>query len=133
MSNCYYLLSDLELELEAAKKYFHLYQSATRRKLDFDLKVADVKRLLKRKTCTYSGVVMVKRRHTNQVEELGQINEALTFDRVNPEKGYIKGNVVSCSHASNQLKNSLEMSSPTDFKVLKKLYNTLESVGFKGR
>lgn len=133
MSNCYYLLNDLELELEAAKKYFHLHQSASRRKLDFDLKVADVKRLLKRKTCTYSGVVMVKGRHPNQVEELGQISEALTFDRINPDKGYVKGNVVACSHASNQLKNSLEMSNTSDFRTLKKLFSVLEDCGFKGR
>ena len=30
-----------------------------------------------------------------------------TLDRLIPEKGYVKGNVVACTHIANQLKNEL--------------------------
>lgn len=32
----------------------------------------------------------------------------LTFDRKDPDKGYVKGNVVACSNIANQLKNLVE-------------------------
>lgn len=54
----------------------------------------DIKRLLERKTCYYTGS-----RFTNSE------NYRRTIDRVDSSKGYVKGNVVACTHGINQIKN----------------------------
>lgn len=77
-------------------KRIHLCLSAERRGLDFDLDDEDIKRLLERKTCYYTGS-----RFTNSE------NYRRTIDRVDSSKGYVKGNVVACTHGINQVKNAL--------------------------
>lgn len=79
-----------------AKKLISLKSSADSRGLDFDLKFATVKRLLKTKTCYYTGKKFTK----------GGTN-ARTVDRVDATKGYVEGNVVSCTLDINAKKSNL--------------------------
>ena len=90
----------MDIEERVALKYINLKRSASRRQKDFDLKLADIRRLVTRKTCYYTGVSIgiYEDQHPNQ----------LTIDRLDPEKGYDKGNVVACSHTANQFKNKIE-------------------------
>jgi len=41
-----------------------------------------------------------------------------TLDKINPKKGYVKGNIAVISFRANQIKSDIE-----DFKVFKKLYD----------
>jgi hypothetical protein len=83
-------------DLEVARKMLKIHQSSVDRKLDFDLTLETVKKLLTYKTCYYTG---------REFEEDGAF--ARSFDRVNSSRGYIEGNVVSCTVDINGKKSNL--------------------------
>lgn len=80
-----------------AEKYLQLMKSAEKRGKEFSLTIADVRKLVSTKRCYYTGV------------ELSQTDgdRFMTVDRIDNEKGYVKGNVVACTHWANQIKNQL--------------------------
>ena len=80
-------------QVEVAIKYVHLYHSAKKRNLDFDLSIRDVAELLRRTHCFYTGVPF----KSNDIHHR-------TIDRLNNRKGYVKGNVAACTHNANQVK-----------------------------
>lgn len=83
-------------DIEVAKKMINLQQSATSRGIEFDLSFETVKYLMTRTNCFYSGV---------QFEDDGKLS--LSVDRVDSKKGYIEGNVVSCTIDMNSKKSNL--------------------------
>lgn len=82
-------------DYRVAKKYLQIANSAATRSKEFSLTLADVRKLLRVKKCHYTGVVF------------GDGDNAMTVDRIDSAKGYIKGNVVACTHWANQTKNSV--------------------------
>lgn len=106
--------SDLPEDLLIARKYINKYNNAKKRGLEFDLSLSDVKRLLKRKTCYYTGVILLE-----EAEDGNPFGR--TIDRVDPNKGYIKGNVVSCCYAANNLKATLERDSEGGLTLTQKI------------
>ena len=95
-------------DLEVAKKMLKIYQSAVDRKLAFNLSFETVKGLLSYKTCFYTG---------KEFEQDGQY--AMSFDRVDSSKGYVEGNVVSCTVDINSKKSNLT------YEEIKLLYEKL--------
>ena len=87
-------------DLRIAKKYLRLSNGARDRGLEFDLSLADVKKLLNTKRCFYTGVKL------DPVAE--DQKDRTSFDRKDPKKGYVKGNVVACSYEANQFKSTFE-------------------------
>ena len=87
-----------------ARKFISILNNAERRGKEFNLTLKEVKKLLNRKTCYYTGVKLV---NPLRDHEGNPIDNARTFDRIDNEQGYVLGNVVACSHWSNQLKNIL--------------------------
>ena len=83
-------------DVEVAKKLLNIYQSAVDRKLEFNLSFESVKTLLKFHTCYYTG-----RRFDNEGAY------ARSIDRIDSNKGYIEGNVVSCTVDINGKKSNL--------------------------
>ena len=83
-------------DVEVAKKLLNIYQSAMDRKLEFNLSFDSVKTLLKFPTCYYTG-----RRFDNDGPY------ARSIDRIDSAKGYIEGNVVSCTVDINGKKSNL--------------------------
>lgn len=81
-------------QLKVATKYTNIIKSAVKRQLEFNLDIKDIEDLVSQRRCFYTGV------------EFDSTN-LLTFDRVNHELGYVKGNVVACTTQANALKNSL--------------------------
>jgi hypothetical protein len=110
-------------DIDVAKKYAQLYDSAKRRGKEFTLTLGEVKQLLKRKKCFYTGIEFVYE-HSHPHHR--------TIDRIDNKKGYIKGNVVACCHAVNQLKEELLESNEAffkdDIKMLFKFIKTLKEV-----
>jgi len=88
--------SESDFDLLVAGKLSQLKCSAERRGKEFDLTFNVVKRLMKRKTCYYTGLKFQ-----------ASPNLHLTIDRVDFTKGYVIGNVVACSNWANQMKNQL--------------------------
>lgn len=83
-------------DIEVAKKMIKISQSAIDRKLEFDLSFETVKRLMSYNTCYYTGRVF---------EDDGPYSRS--FDRMDSSKGYIEGNVVSCTVDINGKKSNL--------------------------
>jgi hypothetical protein len=83
-------------DVEVAKKLLNIYQSAMDRKLEFNLSFESVKTLLKFQTCYYTG-----RKFDNEGPY------ARSIDRIDSGKGYIEGNVVSCTVDINGKKSNL--------------------------
>jgi len=83
-------------DVEVAKKLLNIYQSAADRKLEFNLSFESVKTLLKFQTCYYTG-----RKFDNEGPY------ARSIDRIDSSKGYIEGNVVSCTVDINGKKSNL--------------------------
>ena len=79
------------------KKLIQLRQSAQSRGLEFNLTFKTVKKLLSTKRCFYTNVVMT--------EDSGMNSRSI--DRVDSTKGYIEGNVVSCTVDINSKKGHL--------------------------
>lgn len=93
----------LEVEDEdeyVARKYIQLKTSAIKRNKEFNLTIAEVRRLCRRKKCYYTGFSMATYAGENPMQR--------TIDRVDPDKGYVIGNVVSCCHLANQFKSKIE-------------------------
>jgi len=84
------------------KKYIQLSNSARKRGLDFDLSLYDIRKLIDTEKCYYTGVKLTTPVHL----ELTQLDR--TVDRKDPNKGYVKGNVVACCHMANQFKAKIE-------------------------
>jgi hypothetical protein len=87
-------------DTEVAKKFMYIHKSAKDRKIDFDLKLTDVRSLLTTKTCFYTGV---------KFDEGHDKPHSRTFDRVNNKLGYVTGNVVACTKEINQYKGNMEI------------------------
>lgn len=84
-------------DIGVAKKYLQVYESAKRRDIEFTLTLADVRTLIKKTKCYYSGLKY----------DYSDPDKSPSFDRLDSKKGYIKGNVVSCRKDINQIKNVL--------------------------
>ena len=107
---------DKTFEIRVAEKYLQLLQSAQRRHLDFNLSLVDVRNLLLRKTCYYSNVKF----HPNPGHE-----HSRTIDRLDCNKGYVKGNVVACTYKMNIFKENAFEHKEVDLKSIQKMLNVL--------
>ena len=87
----------MSLEGRIAYKFIQLEKSAFRRGLEFNLTLSEVRKLVTRKTCFYTKVQLSSGDSSNDKTKR-------TVDRLNPQKGYVMGNVVACSFFANQLK-----------------------------
>lgn len=95
-----------EFDLYAAKHLVWKAENAKKRGIEFNLTVASMKNLLSAKRCFYTGIGLTK---STGKEENGELRLSdFTIDRIDGSKGYVKGNVVACCHAANQMKNQFE-------------------------
>lgn len=85
-----------------ARKLNSKAQNARDRGIEFTLSFQAMKNLLSATKCYYTGIELTK------AAEAAQKANDLTIDRIDCTKGYVKGNVVACSYAANQLKAQFE-------------------------
>lgn len=81
-------------ELALAKKYQNLHQSATDRGIEFGLTLADLRAVMSRKRCEFTGLPSAP-------------NDKLSLDRVDNTKGYVPGNVTVMRTTVNAKKGCL--------------------------
>ena len=84
-------------DLILCRRYVELCENAIRRGIQFSLSVTDVRSLLKKNKCHYTGLMFD---HSNP-------DFRPSFDRIDRSQGYTKENVVVCMTAINHLKNDL--------------------------
>lgn len=86
---------DLEdFDTFVAMKYIQTKISASNRGIEFKLSLSQMAKILKRKTCFYTGI------------ELDEVH-SLSLDRKDNKLGYVDGNVVACSKLVNNLKEQI--------------------------
>lgn len=105
-------MSDNSFDLYVAQKLGQKAHNAHQRGIEFDLSFQSMKNLLSSKKCYYTGLPLTRPRH---MEEL--LATDLTIDRIDASKGYVKGNVVACCHAANQVKSQFEKAGIQGLKV----------------
>jgi len=88
-------------DLDVANKFISLAGNASARRKEFSLTLVDVRRLLTKKRCEYTGVEL-----TRATTALPNATDR-TIDRLDADAGYIQGNVFAVSHHANSLKNEL--------------------------
>ena len=84
-------------DADVARKFLQVEDSARKRGIEFSLNLTTVKNLMKAKKCKYTGW------DYNYTDP----EHSPTFDRLDHNKGYVKGNVVSCMKCINDLKSIL--------------------------
>lgn len=87
---------DSTKDIDVCRKMIQIHQSATSRRIKFDLSFDVVKKLMSYKRCYYTG---------KEFTENGQL--ARSFDRKDNSKGYVDGNVVPCTVEFNVKKGNL--------------------------
>lgn len=96
-------MSDASFDLYVADKLRRKADNARERGIEFAMTFQSMKNILSAKKCHYTGLALTKARHGLPLR-----GSDLTIDRIDCEKGYVKGNVVACSYAANQLKAQVE-------------------------
>jgi hypothetical protein len=99
-------MTKTEFDLYCAKHLTWKAENAKKRGIEFDLSFQSMKNLMKAKRCFYTGIILTKSTGKEANGEL-RLSDA-TIDRIDGTKGYVKGNVVACCHAANQMKNQFE-------------------------
>lgn len=99
-----YNMTENEFDLYAAKHLVWKSENAKKRGIEFDLSITSMKNLLGSKRCFYTGIGLTKSSGKEAELKLSDF----TIDRIDGTKGYVKGNVVACCHAANQMKNQFE-------------------------
>lgn len=97
----------VEFELRVARKYKNLYNSASRRNIEFTLTLTDVRQLLKQKYCHFTGVPLLI--PEGVAENTPEFQNTLSIDRLDNEQGYVRGNVVACTYFINRLKGNMTL------------------------
>lgn len=97
-------MSDPQFDLYVADKLRRKADNARERGIAFEMTFQSMKNILSAKRCFYTGLPLTRTRHSSFPIRASD----LTIDRIDASKGYVKGNVVACSHAANQLKAQVE-------------------------
>lgn len=117
---------ELPLDYRIAVKYKQLFDSARKRNKEFSLTLDDVKRLLTRENCAYTG---------QPFEQDTTSPLYRTIDRLDPSEGYTSKNVFAVSARANHVKNKLfeEVGGPTRMPIreVMLLCSTLQRSSFK--
>lgn len=110
-------------EVFVVKKYHQLLVSAVTRGLPFNLTLSDVRKLIKRKTCFYTKIPF-----DNTTEA-----HRRTIDRLDCNLGYVKGNVVACTHEANQMKEHFFEHTGFDPEIVNKIFYSYFTLLAKGK
>lgn len=97
-------MTAVEFDLYCAKHLQWKAENAKKRGIEFDLSFQSMKNLMGAQRCYYTGIKLTKSSGKESELRLSDF----TIDRIDGSKGYVKGNVVACCHAANQMKNQFE-------------------------
>lgn len=95
-------MSPLEFDKIIAGKYSMKVANAAKRGIEFNLTIAQYRKLFIRKKCAYTGVELT------MVADGPLPGNYATLERIDNNKGYVMGNVVVISHEANSIKSVFE-------------------------
>lgn len=116
-----------DFEEYVAQYYLNKVRGSFTRGIEFKLTITEVRTLLNKKTCAYSGLKMS---HVGAGVKQEKIRYSdLTLERVDNKLGYVKGNVVAVCSGFNQLKATFENPlNPANLGHLIKFTDTLKKL-----
>ena len=98
-----------------ASRYMYLRKSAIERNKEYNLTLDDVRDLISTEFCAYTGIKLTE---TNTPDGEKDNPCLRTIDRLDPDKGYIKGNVYAVCLGVNTLKEKLfETATPCNMNI----------------
>ena len=107
-------------EIDIARRFVSKHDNAKRNGWEFELSFTEFKKLMNKKKCEYSGLVLTETDGTNK----------RTIDRIDNSKGYIKGNVRVVAECVNLYKATLENpNNPLNFEIFEKMYIAMKQDG----
>ena len=113
---CYAATDDASL----AAFYLYKVHSSKERGIEFSLSLSDLRKIISKKKCYFSGQTIVSEKNNPN---------RMTLDRLNNKLGYTKENIVPCAYWVNQLKGELfenpEGRFHTDVKTLMKIVSKI--------
>ena len=113
-----------------AQFYLNKINSSNTRNIDFEISIVDVRTLLSRKLCTYSGLEMTHR-GCGQTKNDARFSD-VTLERIDNSKAYTKENIIAICYGFNNLKSTYENDAcSATFKHLFKFVDTLKKLGVK--
>jgi len=101
-----------------AKKLIAKSKNAKERGIEFNMSFMAMRNILKAKYCFYTGVELEL-----PVGDASHLKpNSLTIDRICASKGYVKGNVVACSHAFNNMKERVDSAGAHGMRMMVKAF-----------
>lgn len=88
----------MPLETYVVNKWQSIKKRALAKNIPFDITVSELKRMLQRKTCYYTGEPL----------DIHNPKYHPSVDQVEPSKGYKKDNIVICCTNVNTFKSNIE-------------------------
>jgi hypothetical protein len=129
-------MSQTIFDARVANKFTQLRKSAKSRNKPFSLTLVDIARLLRRKRCAYTGIVLTDKLQTSPEQRTDR-----TIERIDPSLGYEPSNVVPVCRLANTMKEALLESKlyiegdahplSCDFSFLLKFVKGVEKAGYK--
>ena len=124
MLNLSQTMSEFDFDQLVIRKLINKQQNAKHRGLEFNMTHAIMRDLLIATHCFYTGLPL-----TENVHGEGWKATDRTIERVDNEKGYIKGNVVAVCWAANQAKSVFENAAKSSGLDLRQAVNMFENIG----
>lgn len=110
--------SGMPSDVSFANAYTNKASNAKSRNINFGLTFEDFKEVYSNKICSVSGNTLTHNQSANGMERY-------SLERVDPNKGYVRGNVIPMAHDLNQAKSHLDkflMSGISDEHMLRIIY-----------
>lgn len=90
-------------DLEIAERYLRKAQQSKDKGHIFDLSFSDFARIMRKKTCVYTGIEMTTKLAGKTIKDTDR-----TLERMDNSIGYTKSNTIAVCHYANKLKSHLE-------------------------
>lgn len=115
-------------DVRIAQLYAAKSDQAKKGNITFTLPFISFRNMMRAKRCFYTGIDLTDSRPGMALRATDR-----TIDRIDCTKGYVKGNVVACCHAANNLKSVWENSnSLLSFEDVKAMINTIDKLTGEG-
>ena len=110
-------------DVNIARKFITKYKDAKARGLEFDISLVSFKNMMKSKKCAISGMLL-----TDSNRDPARFSDR-TVDRIDSNKGYVKGNVMCVCSGINKFKGILENNEhPMNLESVEKVIKVMKSV-----
>lgn len=115
-------LKGVNLESYLCARYLRMKENADKRNIPFSLVVDDLRELVKQEYCYFLGIPLYLYVRASELQPFDQFS----IDRLDPNKGYEKDNVVACSIKANKLKSLIEYDVHTFKQIADKMCKGVE-------